>query len=466
MRLSDLIKQGPEGQDPKKKPDPKPEKPAEETPKAEEDAFRLSKVADFRTPPPEARPAPARRPSGEEAPLAPPSLPGAPQPQGRAARPRAEEETAAPPPDFGGAGRPQRPAAAPSPPPAAATPPAAAVPPADAAAKPRRRGSMLMGPEPGTSGGDDLTSQAGAAQRSRLENPYRPLRQKAIEYVTGAFQAVGKSTQLNLEDGEDIIFECLEHPDALEQLYALAVGQKDTTNSLALHLVNHATYSLKLGRGLKWSPERLVRLGVAALLHDLGMCHVPQHIRHKEGKLAPEEMAEIRKHPEYGLRIMLENFGEPFRWLGEALYHEHEREDGRGYPQGLLGNEISEYAKIIGLADVYEALTHNRPHRKRLLPHKAVQEIIQTQKASFHQRLLKVMLEELSVFSLNSLVRLNSNAIGRVAQTVPGQPLRPVVQLLFDGDGNEISDERMIALKEFPLLYIVDSLDETEVPRS
>ena len=322
---------------------------------------------------------------------------------------------------------------------------------------------MTPGPEPGADRGENISSHA-AGSHARFENPFRPLRQRAIEYVTQAFQAIGKNTHFGLEEAEDILFDCIENPDALEQLYALAVGQKDTTNSLAIHLVNHATYSLKLGRGLKWSPERLVRLGVSALLHDLGMCQVPQHIRHKEGKLAPEEMAEIRKHPEYGLRIMLENFGEPFRWLGEALYHEHEREDGRGYPQGLLGNEISEYAKIIGLADVYEALTHNRPHRKRLLPHKAAQEIVQTQKTSFHHRLLKVLLEELSVFSLHSLVRLNSNAIGRVAQTVPGQPLRPVVQLIYDGDGNEITDERMIALKDFPLLYVVDSLDETELP--
>ncbi|MBI3126327.1 MAG: HD domain-containing protein [Candidatus Tectomicrobia bacterium] len=454
MRLSDLIKQGPEGQDPKKKQPPKPETPPDEEAPAEEEAFRLSEVADFRQPPQQPRPAPPRRPADEEAPLAPPALPGpGAAPQGRTAP---EEETAAAPPDLGIPSRPQRPAAA---------PPSVPDPPAEAPARPRRRGSMLMGPEPGAERGDDLTSQAGAASRARTENPFRPLRQRAIEYVTGAFQAIGKGTPLSLEDGEDIIFDCLEHPNALEQLYSLAVGQKDTTNSLAIHLVNHATYALKLGRGLKWSPERLVRLGVASLLHDVGMCWVPQHIRHKEGKLAPEEMNEIRKHPEYGLRIVLENFGEPFRWLGEALYHEHEREDGRGYPQGLLGNEVSEYAKIIGLADVYEALTHNRPHRKRLLPHKAVQEIIQTQKTSFHQRLLKVMLEELSVFSLNSLVRLNSNAIGRVAQTVPGQPLRPIVQLLYDGDGNEISDERLISLKDFPLLYIVDSLDETEVPR-
>ena len=81
-------------------------------------------------------------------------------------------------------------------------------------------------------------------------------------------------------------------------------------------------------------------------------------------------------------------------------------------PRAFPGGQISEYGKVIGLADVYEALTHHRPHRKRMLPHKAVQEIVQTQKVQFHQRLLKVMIEELSVFSLNSLVRLNLNAIG------------------------------------------------------
>ena len=99
-----------------------------------------------------------------------------------------------------------------------------------------------------------------------------------------------------------------------------------------------------------------------------------------------------------------------------------------------------------------------------MLPHKAVQEIVQTQKVQFHQRLLKVMIEELSVFSLNSFVRLNSNAIGRVAETTPGQPLRPIVQLIFDADGNEIAEERYISLKEFPLLYIVDEVEESELP--
>ena len=99
-----------------------------------------------------------------------------------------------------------------------------------------------------------------------------------------------------------------------------------------------------------------------------------------------------------------------------------------------------------------------------MLPHKAVQKIVQAQKVQFHQRLLKVMIEELSVFSLNSLVRLNSNAIGRESETISGQPLRPVVQLIFDADGNEIMEDRYIALKEFSLLYIGDEVEESELP--
>jgi len=387
----------------------------------------------------------------EETALEPPELPAA---SGAEGEPEVspEEETPAPPPDLpdhaqGGAAPPS---ASPPPPPISRL---------------RERGSVLRGPEPGARRDEDLSSSPAASSRARAENPFRKVRKRALDYIGGALQAGAKGSRFGLEDAEDFLFDILETPDAIEQLYSLAVSIKDTENSMAIHLFNHAIYALKLSRGLKWSPERQVRLGVASMIHDIGMCRVPQKIRHKEGKLSPHELAEVQKHPEIGMRIIMENFGEPFRWLAEAIYHEHEREDGRGYPQGLQGNEISEYAKVIGLADTYEALTHNRPHRNRLLPHKAVQEIIQTQKASFHHRLLKAMLEELSVFSLNSFVRLNSNAIGRVAQTVPGQPLRPVIQLIFDGDGNEIMDERLIPLKDHPLLYIVDSMDESEIFR-
>lgn len=454
MRLSDLIKNGPEGEDknPKKKTPPQAQ---------EEESFRLSELKNLQETEEAAAPIPdlpEQTIAPEEVPLDIPDLPGL-QRAARAQPPSRPPATPARPPEEE--------LAAPSP---FAPEPPAPLPerrdekPAEMPGEKfkQRRRSVLAGPEysalgDGSEGDSNLLDPI-------ANNPYNPLRERSIKFVFKFLQAIANDEVVSLDEAEDIVYECVEDPDAMEHLYTLAVSVIDTSNSMAIHLFNHMVYSIKLGQGLKWPEDRLIRLGVASLIHDVGMCGISQHIRHKEGKLTSGEIAEIRVHPQYGMEIILHMYGDQFQWLAEAIYHEHERENGRGYPQGLSGGQISEYAKVIGLADVYEALTHHRPQRKRMLPHKAVQEIVQTQKVQFHQRLLKVMIEELSVFSLNSFVRLNSNAIGRVAETTPGQPLRPVVQLIFDADGNMISEERFISLKEFPLLYIVDEVEESELP--
>ncbi len=193
------------------------------------------------------------------------------------------------------------------------------------------------------------------------------------------------------------------------------------------------------------------------------MFRVSQELRHKEGNLSVREVAEVGNNPVHGYNIIVQTFEKSLGWHAEVIHQEHERENGRGYPQRLTGNDISDYAKVLGLAGIYEALTYYRPRREKMLPYKAVQEIIQTQKTSFHNKLLNVIIEELSVFSLNSLVRLNSSAIGHVGQTVQGQPIRPQIQMIFDDQGTEIIEEWRIDLQEFPLLYIVDSVDETEL---
>lgn len=457
MRLSDLIKNGPEGED----KDPKKKKPP---PEQKEESFRLSELKNLQETEEAAAPIPETPEptiAPEEVPLDIPDLPGIQRgatkhPVAPAAPARPPEEELAAPSPFA----PEQPA----PPSERRVDEAPAEMPGEITAeKPKqRRRSVLAGPE--YSALDDASGGDSNLLDPIANNPYNSLRDRAIEFVFKFLQAIANDEVISLDEAEDIVYECIEKPEAMEHLYTLAVSVIDTSNSMAIHLFNHMVYSLKLGQGLKWPEDRLIRLGVASLIHDVGMCGISQHIRHKEGKLTSEEIAEIRVHPQYGMEIILHMYGEQFQWLADAIYHEHERENGRGYPQGLSGGQISEYAKVIGLADVYEALTHHRPQRKRMLPHKAVQEIVQTQKVQFHQRLLKVMIEELSVFSLNSFVRLNSNAIGRVAETTPGQPLRPVVQLIFDADGNGITEERFISLKEFPLLYIVDEVEESELP--
>ncbi|MFQ6111290.1 MAG: HD-GYP domain-containing protein [Nitrospinota bacterium] len=297
-----------------------------------------------------------------------------------------------------------------------------------------------------------------------IKAEHEAFHKELIEAVTQLFQRVSQGEGFNLKSLDALVARSLEAQGVLDFMYGKALALKDTTNAMGIHLVNVFTFSLKLGQGLRYSFERQRRLGTAALIHDLGMCRVPQEYRHKEGSLATRELDEIRRHPIYGYELVLENLGNDYRWLAETLLQEHERERGQGYPHGLAGDKIGEFAKVIGLADVYEALSQPRPYRGQLLPYRVVQEILQNMRGFFSPKVLKAMLSELSVFALHSLVRLNSNAIGQVVEIVAEHPLRPTIELLYDAEGYRIRDRRVIHLKDSPLLYIVDSVDESELP--
>ena len=151
-------------------------------------------------------------------------------------------------------------------------------------------------------------------------------------------------------------------------------------------------------------------------------------------------------------------WGEAYAWLADIVVQEHEREGGQGYPEGLRGDKIHAYAKIIGLADVYEALTHVRSYRRGFTPFEAVREILASQKDFFPMPILKSMVAQLSVFPLQSYVLLNSKAIGQVVATHEAAPLRPVVRLLYDSQRKPVQGEKLVDLRSNQLLYITDTL--------
>ena len=139
--------------------------------------------------------------------------------------------------------------------------------------------------------------------------------------------------------------------------------------------------------------------------------------------------------------------GEKYKWLAEVVSQEQEREGGQGYPRGLLGNEIHEYAKVIGMVDVYEALSHPRPQRKRFLPYEATKVIVNSSKNMFPQKLIRALLTKLSCFPTGSYVVLNSKAIGRVVETNEASPLRPIIEMLYDSMGKKLAEKRLSSCK-------------------
>ena len=173
------------------------------------------------------------------------------------------------------------------------------------------------------------------------------------------------------------------------QTLADAIDAKDSYTKG--HSGRVAEYSREIAKRYGYSPERQEEIYMMGLLHDVGKIGVPDAVINKPGKLNDEEFALIKAHPVRGARI-LQNIEEMPKLATGAGWH-HERFDGRGYPDGLAGEEIPEEARIIAVADAYDAMTSNRSYRG-VIPQDVVKsELEKGSGTQFDPRFAKIMLE-------------------------------------------------------------------------
>jgi HD-GYP domain-containing protein (c-di-GMP phosphodiesterase class II) len=290
----------------------------------------------------------------------------------------------------------------------------------------------------------------------------KALYEQASRYLSAVFASVRKEEEFDPEIGFRIMRSMAEMQPFQDVLFLMAIHLDDRYNFMINHSVNVAVFALKMAVGLGFDIGEQVEIGTAALLHDVGTALIPDSIINKSGRLTDEEFKTFRERPKHSQHILLK-LGEACGTLAEVAVQVYEKIDGSGYPQGLKGPEIHEYAQIIGLVDMYEALIHSRPQREKLLHFSAVKEIIKSSKNAFQHKHLKALLSIFSIFPIHSYVRLNSEAIGKVIETYPDQPLRPKLQITFDSQKRRVLTERIINLPENPLLYIVDSVSEEEL---
>jgi HD-GYP domain-containing protein (c-di-GMP phosphodiesterase class II) len=293
------------------------------------------------------------------------------------------------------------------------------------------------------------------------------LYQKAQQEVARALELAAQGKLTSLDALEAVARDMVEFLATGDALLARALVGAETHLDLPSHLVNVAILTIKIGQGIGYGAEDLRRLALAACLHDVGMLSVPQTLLEKHGTLSPDELALLHQHPERGSR-MLQALGPEYKWLATVALQEQEREDGSGYPFGLKGDQIHEYAKVIGLADAYESLTHQRPHQKLRVPFEAVKEIMTTDRSKFPNQILKGLIQGLSTFPVGSIVRLNSKEFARVLATNRAFPLRPVVEVLTGPKGDRLATPRQVDLAQTSLMYITDaaSADEASVLRA
>lgn len=231
---------------------------------------------------------------------------------------------------------------------------------------------------------------------------------------------------------------------------------------LGAHPVNVAILAAKLAEVLRLDETRALRVVVAALVHDVGMTRLPLEVIRNNRGLAPDEEYHLRQHPNYGAEIILERFGAEYEWLAVIVRQEHERIQGAakgGYPQGLTGDQIDPNAQLIGILDVYEALTHPRRQRPAESPSKAIKQLLESGNQYFITPMRKALLDALSYFPLGTTVQLNTGEVGEVVSTNRKYPMRPLVEVRTDANHRPLSQPKRVDLKDNPILSISKSID-------
>ncbi|WP_284641228.1 HD-GYP domain-containing protein [Paenibacillus silviterrae] len=228
------------------------------------------------------------------------------------------------------------------------------------------------------------------------------------------------------------------------------------------HSLNVCIYSTMLGMAHGYSREELMTLGLGSLLHDIGKTQIPIQLLRKNDRLTDEEYLVIKKHAEFGYRFLKDEPNIPLLSAHCAFQH-HERVDGSGYPRGLKGDEIHEYARWIGLVDSYDAMTTHRVYRRAMLPHQAMEILYAGTGTLYDMKKIELFRDKIAIYPLGVTVTLNTGETGVVCDLNPSVPHRPTVRILKNAYGEDIQSPFDIDLSQQMTLLITGVGEENAV---
>ena len=253
--------------------------------------------------------------------------------------------------------------------------------------------------------------------------------------VTSMFQEARMGKAVNTAGAQKLVEEISDsvsrNPGALISLARLKTADDYTY----MHSVAVCALMIALSRQLGLSPEQTRSAGIAGLLHDLGKALMPMDVLNKPGKLTDEEFAIIKKHPEEGHKMLLAAEGAENMTLDVVLHH-HEKTDGSGYPKGLKDTEISLFAKMGAVCDVYDAITSNRPYKAGWDPAESLRRMAEWSNGHFDPTVFQAFVKSVGIYPIGSLVKLGSGRLGIVIDQAEKSLLTPRVKVFYSTRSN------------------------------
>ena len=229
----------------------------------------------------------------------------------------------------------------------------------------------------------------------------------AIETVFNAFQSIEKEGTLDVgamqSITDNLVLDIIERKQNLVQLTDIRLHDTYTF----AHSVNVAILSAMLGVLQGYSQKDLQLLTMGAMLHDVGKIDTPLELLNKPGRLTDVEFDTIKQHPGNGaLRIM--EMQDKLPWastLASVAAEHHEHVNGKGYPRGLRGGQIHRYAKLVAIADVYDALTSVRPYKKAYPPSVAHNIMVRLNRGQFEPEALNTFFDNVALYPVGTILK-------------------------------------------------------------
>lgn len=277
----------------------------------------------------------------------------------------------------------------------------------------------------------------------------RPQARKVLEDASSQISSImdqvkaGKNLDIKAVRGvvEPMLDSIIRNSEAMMWLKQLRKKDAYTYS----HSVGNCALAIAFGRHMGLLKTDIRTLSTGLLLMDIGKVRIPEEILNKTKTLSDEEFREIKKHGMYSVEILNETEGISQDVINIAMTH-HERFDGSGYPNGLVGVATPVFGRIAAIIDCYDAMTSKRPYAEPISPHRVLQEIYNWRNRYFQPELVEQFLQCLGVFPTGTLIEMSTGEVGVVLAQNKTRRLMPKVMMLMNSDKKLYDEYKTIDL--------------------
>lgn len=282
---------------------------------------------------------------------------------------------------------------------------------------------------------NDKNTKYTSTEHSRM-NSVQAVYNEYLNYINSVYTYYATHRKINMTELADTVKELCVYIKENKR-YILRVtpsAEARSKNFIVIHSMRSTVLAITIGLELHLPFSKLIELGMACILHEIGMLRIPPQLYMTDRQLSPAEKSQLASHTVYGFNILKELKFPLSIQLG-VLEH-HEKENGFGYPRHLSSSKISPYAKIISVACSFEAISAPREYKTEKSTFEAMVEMLKNQNQQYDPTVIKALLFSLSLYPIGAFVQLQNGKIGVVSDVSPNNPKTPIVQLATEREAD------------------------------